>query len=98
MTLKKDTHGERACYAAGCRCELCREANRAHQRLYGKGHGRPGTKQLAKKKPKSWAIKLKMGTMQPRKEVFRLECNRCHTAMPRGQWALFCYDCLWRAA
>lgn len=30
--LKIETHGERACYQYGCRCEACIEGNRAYER------------------------------------------------------------------
>lgn len=30
--LKTETHGERACYQYGCRCDLCVDANQAYER------------------------------------------------------------------
>ena len=30
-------HGDRACYIAGCKCVLCRQANASYQRSYRAG-------------------------------------------------------------
>lgn len=69
--LKRDTHGLKACYMAGCRCDLCRAA---YKQLYweARGFATPPPPRVAKPK----RVKLTPEERAAKKEASRLRQNK----------------------